>query len=323
MARLWTSVRRSGFTLIELLVVIAIIAILIALLVPAVQKVREAAGRTECANHLRQIGLALHNYHDQFKLFPPALGSWMPALPHWSVVQPPSPFPKADTWYRHILPYVEQGNGAAMAIASITPTSYPVLSTTNMILFNCPQDPRYPDGFVDLQGGLNYSAAFQSYLAVEGYSVYGTKVGAVTTYEGIMYKDSRVSAEQVTDGTSNTIIVAERPPLMLGAGGGWGWWDSFDEGDVSVGLKNSSDLAGGCPTPAYFSPGAYTATDTQYLGGSSGANNCDVNHPWSFHPGGGHFLYADGSVHFLSYDVGTLLPAFATRASGDAAPPID
>jgi prepilin-type N-terminal cleavage/methylation domain-containing protein/prepilin-type processing-associated H-X9-DG protein len=316
--------RRPAFTLIELLVVIAIIAILIALLVPAVQKVRESAGRTECANHLRQVGIALHNYHDQFAAFPPAVGGGKnyktspPILSHWAVVAAtPNGQPPQDTWFRYILPYLEQGDAAIDPVLG-----YAIPCTTNFAMFNCPQDPRYPDGLVDLAGGANYSAAFQSYPCVEGYSIYGTNVGGVIVYEGIMYKDSKTSVAQVTDGTSTTIIVAERPPLMLGAGGGWGWWDSWDEGDCSIGLMNTTNFGNGaCPSPAYFGPGAYGADGTQFYGGTG--NNCDANHPWSWHPGGGHFLFADGSTRFLSYDVGSLLPAFATRAGNEAVAQID
>jgi len=308
---------RAAFTLIELLVVIAIIGILIALLVPAVQKVREAAARAECSNHLRQLGIALHNFHDQFFHFPPSVGiDPLPALPHYTVVPPPNGDPKNDSWYRYILPYVEQGNVPGYSVGNITATNYPVVSTTNFLLFNCPADPRYPDSLVDFLGGASYSAGFQSYNAVEGNNV-GDKTG-------VMYYQSKITVNQVTDGTSTTIMVAERPPLMLGAGGGWGWWDSWSEGDVSIGLNNSNCLGGPNygPCGTYkFSPGATGADVQGFYGGAP--NNCDGMHPWSFHPGGGHFLFGDGSARFLSYDVGALLPVFSTRAGGETTPQID
>ncbi len=286
---------RSAFTLIELLVVIAIIGILIALLVPAVQQVRAAAGRTECASHLRQIGIALHNYHDQYGFFPPAFGPGA-ALPNYQATN------GGDTWFRHLLPYLEQASAG-------------VTSTTVFPVHNCPQDPRYLSGLYDgAAPDVAYRHAFQSYPAVEGYSVYGN--------EGIMYKNSKVAVAHITDGTSTTIAAAERPPYEGETGsteGGWGWWDSWDEGDVSIGLKNMTilNLTGPCPTPLYFGPGGTSADITGYYGGAP--NSCDANHPWSFHPGGGHFLFGDGSVHFLRYDVGTLLPALATRAGDEPA----
>src|SRR5437870_1898545 len=95
--------RHSGFTLIELLVVIAVIGILVAMLVPAVQKVRAASMRAECTNNLRQVGVALHNYHDSRAHFPPALGAGAP-VPHYEL----DPAYKVDTWLRHILPFIEQ-----------------------------------------------------------------------------------------------------------------------------------------------------------------------------------------------------------------------
>ena len=282
---------RRGFTLIELLVVIAIIAILIALLVPAVQKVRESANRTQCTNNLKQIGLACLGYHDNFKYFPPCEGpNPARAAPEhgplgWRVGG-------GASWLRHILPYIEQSN----QIWSGMPTIY-----------GCPADPRYFQGLFDF-GGYGLTC----YVAVEGYSTYESP-GL-----GVMYGNSTTRVSQIIDGTSNTLLIAERPPMDLGPGGGsWGWWDSSDEGDTGIGMQNTTALSaatsGSCPATQYFNPGYGAtitgATNSDYV---PAGNSCNVNHSFSFHSGGANFLLCDGSVHFISYSGALVLPAMAT-----------
>jgi prepilin-type N-terminal cleavage/methylation domain-containing protein/prepilin-type processing-associated H-X9-DG protein len=288
--------RRRAFTLIELLVVIAILAILIGLIVVAVQQVRHAAARTQCQNNLRQTGIALHDFHAVYGVFPPALGP--PAIPIVSgPAGPTAPDDtKTQTWLRQILPYLQENNATYEAVFAF---------------FNCPADPRYPAGFFN----PNDSHGYTSYLAVEGYSTYGN--------EGIMFLNSRIAAGNVADGTSNTIIVAERPPLLLGASWGWGWWDSWSEGDVGIGLKNTKGLPriSPCPATQLFGPGPANAGPNGYIGAPVPSwmdINCHANHPWSFHAGGANMLFADGAVRFVTYSAAEILPAFATRAGGEA-----
>jgi prepilin-type N-terminal cleavage/methylation domain-containing protein/prepilin-type processing-associated H-X9-DG protein len=290
-----------GFTLLELLVVIGILAVLIGLLLPAVQRVRDAAARTSCQNNLRQIGLALHEYHDSQGSFPPGVRG----------ANAPYPF---MSWLTEILPYVEQGSLWAHAVEAYgidvnfnDDPPHPIAAL--MPLYACPADPR--TSRVGLAGG-RLRVAFTSYLGVEGRNR--------TRKDGCLFLDSSIRLTDISDGTSNTLLVGERPPS---ADGRFGWWyagmglfgpagSSGQMGDgfaaVVLGVRvRSSYLLGICPPgPAVFGPGQFN-------------NQCDMLHFWSPHLGGGaNFLLADGSVHFLPYSAAPLMPALATRSGGEA-----
>src|SRR6266545_347465 len=187
---------RSGFTLIELLVVIAIIGILIGLLLPAVQKVREAAARIQCQNNLKQLGLALHHYHDTQGALPPGVTSQRPR----------EPFPRM-TWLTRLLPYVEQEPlwRATVAAYDYQPTPYvdpPHVGFSMPVkTFACPSDGR-PFTPHDTHRGRR--VALTSYVGVLG--------TAYDRPDGVLFRDSQVRLTDVSDGTSNTAMVGERPP---------------------------------------------------------------------------------------------------------------
>ena len=292
--------RVAAFTLVELLVVIAIIGVLIALLLPAVQSARQSARRTQCANNLKQVGLACHTFHSAHKHFPPAIGPGI--VDNIGPPGPAQPFNAVGNqnlvpWTRHILPYLEQPEAGYENI---------------LATYVCPADPR-SSNLINPQDGHGCT----SYLAVEGYSVFGS--------EGVMFLNSKTSTADILDGTSHTLLVVERPPLMLGLSWGWGWWDSYHEGDVAIGMRNTTLMTSGgtgCASPAYYGPGASNADTSGYHGGPGpGTPNCHVNHAWSFHPGGSNMLLADGSVRFVAYTAGQKLPALATRKGGEVVDP--
>ncbi|HEV3145441.1 MAG TPA: DUF1559 domain-containing protein [Gemmataceae bacterium] len=289
---------RAGFTLVELLVVIAIIAVLIGLLLPAVQKIREAAARTKCQNNIKQLALAAHNYHDGYNYLPAGC----------SYQNGRDPFPHMG-WETRLLPFIEQEALWQQAVAAFkqapffeTPPHFPILGR-NTTIFLCPSDARsqLPHDFILFQ------AAFTDYLGVWGTNHRQT--------DGVLYLDSSTRLLQITDGTSNTLMIGERPPSADFNLGWWyaGWGQSKDgSAEMVLGVRELNDhrrYQATCPPgPYYFLPG-------------SDSNVCDLFHFWSHHPGGANFAFADGSVRFLSYSADPIMPALATREGGEPVSP--
>lgn len=196
---MFKSNRRRGFTLIELLVVIAIIAVLIALLLPAVQQAREAARRTQCKNNLKQLGLALHNYHDSHKMFPMAKNT--------TSATTPTNFPAQA----RILPYIDQANVYNQINFSLKATD-PINAVPwafTVPAFRCSSDS---DGMQAVAGGRNNY--YTNYGTIIGNSLPGTTVGS-TNYgmpmpDGVMFQDSSVGLSDILDGSSSTVMMSER-----------------------------------------------------------------------------------------------------------------
>lgn len=295
--------RRSAFSLIELLVLLAILGVLIALLLPAVQRVREAASRVRCCNNMRQLGIALHHYHSVAGQFPQAYNEYWNFFAPTDEPVPPDPRPRRS-WAGFILPYLEQQTLEATGAQSSQGAA--------VELFLCPSEGR-SGGNVSKGGSFSYLGSrfgLTSYLAVEG-STYergpdpsraDMELGGKK--DGVLYRSSDTRVTDILDGSSNTLLVGERPPSP-GPALEWGWWawTAYDSALSAVDYRML--LYPSCPNPAVYGPGHLT-------------NPCDAHHFWSLHPGGGNWLFADGSVRFLSYAAAPILPALASRNGGES-----
>jgi prepilin-type N-terminal cleavage/methylation domain-containing protein/prepilin-type processing-associated H-X9-DG protein len=308
---------RNAFTLIELLVVIAIMAILIAMLVPAVQKVREAAARTQCQNNLKQLGLALHGFHDTFRVFP-ASG--------WTMAGPGNPAGKYVGWRPLTLPFIEQENLQKLYDFNSDWWSgtNTVAAAVPVLTYQCPSVPLRPPVLSAIAQPPRPAMTFTNPIAPTDYeAIMGVQPASInphlpaalynsTNRFAIMSRNSRVRMTDVIDGTSSTLMVVEcaarptvyrlwQPDMTLQNNQGIGWADSegpfsFD-GASADGTQEGCGPAGGC---------------------SLSMNRKNDNEPFSFHSGGANFLFGDGHVQFIRESIP--LPTFAalcTRAADE------
>jgi len=312
---LTTSARR-GFTLLELLVVIAIIAVLIALLLPAVQKVREAANRMACANNLRQLGLACHSYHDVHKKLPPGAVGPFAALPQFAGL-------KSHGLGTYLLPYVEQEalyRKYFWEVSWSDPPNQPVVNTP-LRIWQCPsaEANRIQDGSlitVTPPPGIlfNGTAACGDYAGMSRVDAELARRGLIDPpsgprdeqgyYEGVFRVNHTTRLADIQDGASNTIMMAEcagRPQLWHGRKPVPNVW-----------------LTGGPWASRSLLWGRGATGDGTAFYGTCAINCTNDREVYSFHPGGANVVFADGHLQFLGANIDIRVFArLATRAGGE------
>ena len=303
---------RQAFTLIELLVVIAIIALLIALLLPAIQKVRSAADRMMCASHMKQIGIALHHYHLDYNSLP-ASG--------WTIAGPLNPSGKG--WRAIVTPYIEQDNIRSRYNRNVHWWEEPnlTLASTPIKIYTCPATPDRGQLTSAIakppRPALNFTSttypAPTDYEAIMGVaaSINPALYPTNSTNRSAMFRNSSVKLSHIYDGTHTTILIVETAGRPLTYRGrtprpdlpndqGICWADS--EGGYSLdGSNEDGSLQGQGPV---LTPRAINATNE--------------NEPYAFHPNGANCLFADGHVQFVHERVKLeVFAAACTRAAGE------
>jgi prepilin-type processing-associated H-X9-DG protein len=293
---------------------------------PAVQRVRESAHRARCENNLKQIGLALHNYHGVYNAFPPAQLDDPKYSTNNKAPRPPYPY---LSWRGYLLPFVEADNlwkqtEEAFAVEREFWHNPPhVALSTILPIYICPSDAN--------EGNLHsvpvtfpmLNVALSGYLGVSGANL--------LKQDGVLLFNIHIGIQDIPDGTSNTIVVGERPAVEPYI---FGWWYAgigqfvpLHPGSLSSNLEQRLHYQGVFTGSAAQTLGAaelnmQSSTYSQYdncppgpytYGPGKSSNPCDVFHFWSLHPGGANFLFGDASVHFVSYGIGANLVKLATR----------
>jgi len=312
---------RNAFTLVELLVVIAIIGILVALLLPAVQAAREAARRTNCVNNLKQMGLALHNFHDTAQRFPPGAAADQP--PFGSKVGGQA---WGSTWMIYILPFIEQvglyqkftfpgasGWGNTANAVAISKVIIPVYSCPSSPLSKtCASNPPGATGPVMATTYVGISGAIEGLIPTFTETRIGNGNGGKAGAGGILYPNSQTRIADITDGTTNTFFLSEQGDFLKTLNGSSVQWRSNYQHGLMIGsnqITSPPSYGGDNRTfgqttiryPINKKEGWPDAGDCAGMGVCQNlGNNIPLN---SAHPGGVTIGMADGSVRFLKEEL--------------------
>jgi len=325
-----------GFSLIELLIVIGVIAILIALLLPAVQQARAAARRTQCQNHLRQVGLALHNYLDAAQVLPPGMFNYLGADID-DVIQADGSQgmmgPARSCWMQRVLPYLEQQalydqlpfDSNTQAHTWGVQFGVPIWTIVPMLM--CPSDPANPKVVTDKGSGPEDSEGFHGNIVLcAGSTSFGesdlwqrTGVADGAALDGMFYGLSSTRLADVTDGASNTVMGSE---LILNPDGHDG---PAGDGPRDVRGRYYNCYRGNALFSTQHAPNTSVPDDVDSCEAPNPAAPCNtgadviVQYARSYHDGGANVLMGDGAVRFVSEFVATeVFRAAGSRAGGEA-----
>jgi prepilin-type N-terminal cleavage/methylation domain-containing protein len=311
---------RRGFTLIELLVVIAIIAVLIGLLLPAVQRARESANKTKCQSNLKQIGLALHNYHDFQGGFPPGynfLAKVLPQTPRGKRLDRPPPGAFDDSyapgwgWAAYLLPYVEQGplHGQINFDIPVQSSLNINIRVTPLAVYTCPSDQSTGRFWVRDVFNTDYlEASTNSYAACAG-GFDGTVYQPPVNTNGLFWQNSHIRLTEIPDGASSTIAIGERAAWLVQSP-----WAGVVTGGIMITTADAPVIVAAIDPPPFMVVARVALKPLHSI----------FAEPYDFfspHTGITYFAFADGAVHGVADTIDIdVLRALCTRDGGEPIP---